>query len=253
MDFTRCVRYTSDMPSEMDDREYVGWFDAVMADESRLMPDSVPTDELLDAEGDRVTKTENRGKLEKRLKRLCENHETDVGVLFIDITQFGQFNNTFGHDTGDAVLQNVVTVFRANVRGTVYRYGGDEFVILLDGVTSREGLNGIGARLAAAFDGHKGNSLIPSVSIGGFHLGESAPDEAREKCILAADTAMYAIKEQKRAEMRNRGDAGGKIIRDIREGKTQGKELRVPLSGYTEFLPGKNGFPELSDLHVLSQ
>lgn len=72
----------------------------------------------------------------KRLKRL-------VGILLIDLDNFKEINDTFGHPTGDILLQSVAKKLKISVReiDTVARLGGDEFVIILASSTKEEQVN----------------------------------------------------------------------------------------------------------------
>ncbi len=86
---------------------------------------------------DLLTKIGNRRHGEIRLiSALVEYREMNnlFGLLFVDIDNFKQINDTYGHETGDRVLQVVANTLRLNLRqtDTVTRWGGDEFLILMD-------------------------------------------------------------------------------------------------------------------------
>jgi diguanylate cyclase (GGDEF)-like protein len=85
------------------------------------------SDEVLQ---DSLTGLTNRRGLFRALER-----ERAVGLLFIDVDRFKVINDTFGHVTGDRVLQDIGDALRAATRpgDVVARLGGDEFVVLLDG------------------------------------------------------------------------------------------------------------------------
>ncbi len=101
---------------------------------------------------DELTKVGNRYKLETDFKRLLEIHEQttaeerhSIGVGILDVDYFKEINDHYGHLKGDDYLKNVATTLHRLIRevGGVYRYGGDEFVFLLnDG--SQEFLENIG-------------------------------------------------------------------------------------------------------------
>lgn len=59
--------------------------------------------------------------------------EAKLGLMFIDLDNFKGYNDTFGHDVGDLILKSMADIFVkvSGEYGTVYRYGGDEFIILL--------------------------------------------------------------------------------------------------------------------------
>jgi len=79
---------------------------------------------------DKLTLLNNRRALEDDLSDLSES---DYSMMFIDIDNFGAFNNEYGHDAGDKILklvaQSVVSTVRKDDK--VYRYGGEEIVVLL--------------------------------------------------------------------------------------------------------------------------
>ncbi|MEA5009911.1 GGDEF domain-containing protein [Clostridium tyrobutyricum] len=80
---------------------------------------------------DKLTGLYNRRALDNRIKTL-ETYEK-FSVIFIDIDNFRDFNNKYGHQTGDIVLKDVSSVIKSIVdnKGSVYRYGGEEIVVLL--------------------------------------------------------------------------------------------------------------------------
>ena len=59
--------------------------------------------------------------------------------MLLDIDHFKQFNDTYGHDVGDAVLRETAHILKRNARTgeTVFRIGGEEFVVLCPGYTGR--------------------------------------------------------------------------------------------------------------------
>ena len=71
-------------------------------------------------------------KLEKRIS--VTSGGMDVGLMFIDLDNFKHYNDTYGHDVGDLILKEMAFVFRevAKDRGFVSRYGGDEFIIVIE-------------------------------------------------------------------------------------------------------------------------
>ncbi|HBV85647.1 GGDEF domain-containing protein [Desulfosporosinus sp.] len=80
---------------------------------------------------DNLTGVLNRRAFDEDIKNL--EHNGSYALIFIDIDNFRDFNNRFGHDVGDSVLVKVGQAIQASVRTTdrVYRYGGEEIVLLL--------------------------------------------------------------------------------------------------------------------------
>ena len=85
---------------------------------------------------DPLTRLFNRRFLEESLERelqIASRKKQAIAVLFLDLDHFKSFNDTFGHDAGDIVLQSLADLFRTFFRSTdiCCRYGGEEFAIIL--------------------------------------------------------------------------------------------------------------------------
>ena len=85
---------------------------------------------------DPLLRINNRGMYDKDLPRLWEEQVKDgspLSLIEVDIDNFKQFNDKFGHEVGDRVLQQTASVLKsvAKGKGGVYKYGGEELVILL--------------------------------------------------------------------------------------------------------------------------
>jgi diguanylate cyclase (GGDEF)-like protein len=109
---------------------------------------------------DELTGLPNRRLLLNRFKlavALAARHDHHVALLFLDLDRFKQVNDTLGHRAGDQLLQQVATRLVAGVRAsdTACRYGGDEFVVLLPEISSREAAGavaeGVRAQLAPPY------------------------------------------------------------------------------------------------------
>jgi diguanylate cyclase (GGDEF)-like protein len=150
---------------------------------------------------DSLTGLFNRRYLENVLERECRRavrSKRPLTVLMLDVDHFKQFNDTWGHDGGDAVLRELSAVMRAHFRGDdiACRYGGEEFVIVLSEATLEsafaraEELRIEVHRLVAQ---HRKQPLGPiSVSIGLATLPEHGVTP--EDLIAAADRALYQAK-----------------------------------------------------------
>jgi diguanylate cyclase (GGDEF)-like protein/PAS domain S-box-containing protein len=121
-------------------------------------------------------------------------------VLYVDLNEFKQVNDTWGHDAGDAVLVGVAQVLRRSVLGadTVARLGGDEFGIVLAHIDADEHAEAVARRITAG--------LVEELPIGGgrhvragasIGIAVSRPDQQADDLLRQADTAMYGVKAQK--------------------------------------------------------
>ena len=131
-----------------------------------------------------------------------KRNETQLAVIMIDIDHFKQFNDTFGHDGGDAVLRTLGEFFKKHVRGgdIACRYGGEEFMLILSPSTA-EGAQQRAEKIreAAALLSlqHAGRDLgAITLSLGVAMCPDHAPDAAA--IIKAADVALYQAKRSGR-------------------------------------------------------
>jgi len=142
-----------------------------------------------------------RDLLEREVERARRfNHP--LSLLFLDLDHFKQVNDTHGHLVGSALLRDVGLVLKEAVRevDTAFRYGGDEFAVLLPETGAQD------ARSAAerirqcltrhSFDMGRGLQLQLTVSVGSATYPEHATDAVG--LIDAADRAMYRVKSEGR-------------------------------------------------------
>ncbi|WP_319001929.1 sensor domain-containing protein [Clostridium algoriphilum] len=134
--------------------------------------------------------------LENEIVKAMDN-EFKVAVLFIDIDNFKEINDTLGHDYGDELLRNVATLFKTSIRegDLVSRVGGDEFYVLMSDIKDYDQISSLCDRLQSI--------LNREISIDDKHAYTSAsmgitvfPDDGDVTNILLknADTAMYSAK-----------------------------------------------------------
>ena len=138
-------------------------------------------------------------RLEQVLKRTRHQQDHKVAVLFMDLDGFKVVNDSLGHEVGDRLLIAVAEGLRSCLRpeDILARFGGDEFVLLLEDVESPEDAVRVAERLVAVLlEPFKllGRELFVTVSIGVALSG--ARWKRPEDLLRDADTAMYEAKEE---------------------------------------------------------
>jgi diguanylate cyclase len=149
---------------------------------------------------DDLTGLPNRSLLYDRLGLAIAHAEREgshLAVLFVDLDGFKAVNDSFGHGFGDRFLVELALRLRASVRAgdTVARFGGDEFVVLLDSVTGAEDAALVAAKVRGAVEApflRDGHRVEVAASVGvGVYPGDGASPEALVK---RADADMYRDK-----------------------------------------------------------
>lgn len=133
------------------------------------------------------------------LRHFWDSHDapgTELGaIIVVDVDDFKQVNDQYGHNAGDAVLVHVAKAIRANCAYGV-RTGGDEFLALV-GRGHDPHDSAMCMATTAARSVHFGNKLISvSISVGVCHIGPW--DRNLSQMIDVADQAMYAAKRESR-------------------------------------------------------
>jgi two-component system, cell cycle response regulator len=124
-----------------------------------------------------------------------------VGLLMVDVDDFKQVNDTYGHQAGDKVLRDIADVLRRNLRRTdvLARYGGEEFAIILPGL-GLPGVSAVGEKLRRAV-----RALSPAerpdkpplqvtISVGG--VSRAPLDADVTELVRDADAALYEAKRR---------------------------------------------------------
>jgi diguanylate cyclase (GGDEF)-like protein len=148
---------------------------------------------------DPLTEIYNRRSLEEMAERFISHArrlKNPLSLLLIDVDRFKDVNTTFGHLTGDVVLADTASLLKNSVRGSdaVFRYGGDEFLIILAD-TSRSGAGKVIERIRAyLLDWNRAGTLDGfelSLSIG---ISEWSDGVTLDELLDEADRQMYAEK-----------------------------------------------------------
>ncbi len=133
-----------------------------------------------------------------------ERHKHDFAVLVVDIDDFKEYNDTYGHLAGDEVLSRLGSVFKKSVRSCDYvaRYGGEEFILVLpeigpqDGVKAAERIRKKVVKEKFAGDG-KPIQVTVSVGVASYPKDGDNP----QAIIRLADAALYKAKESGRNQV----------------------------------------------------
>ena len=128
---------------------------------------------------------------------LAQRHGKKIGLLFIDIDGFKQTNDNLGHSAGDCLLKALSRELTSCVRSTdlVCRHGGDEFLVMLNGINQAADAGNVASKIRAAAASPvqlEGLAIGLELSIGISLYPEDGTD--LESMLHKADTAMYQAK-----------------------------------------------------------
>lgn len=148
---------------------------------------------------DPLTGLPNRREVMERLAeemQRARRHGTSLSVIMLDIDDFKQINDTYGHQAGDRALVDVATGIASAARAydVAARYGGDEFMIILPGADATTALT-VAERIDSASTAHSSLAQKVRVSIG---LACLCPETLDESALIEeADRVLYAAKRAK--------------------------------------------------------
>jgi len=154
---------------------------------------------------DPLTNCYNRRFLEEyivKYEHLAKRQGNTVGIFMLDIDHFKMVNDTYGHQAGDTILKKFASVVRDSIRASdlVFRYGGEEFVVLLPEIKSGAGIN-VAEKIRTNVESthikvDSGVIVHITVSIGVAEF----PQDARslKEAIKFADIALYKAKKSGR-------------------------------------------------------
>jgi len=159
---------------------------------------------------DGLTGVANRRRLDRDIAANAGN-SSPTAVIMVDVDHFKQVNDSYGHQVGDDVLRGVGAALADNVRhdDVVYRYGGEEFCVLLPGATPGEA-QAVADRVVSAMRAillPDGGHITVSVGVADGRAGDVA------ETLETADRALYAAK----ASGRDRATAAAAATTDTLE------------------------------------
>ncbi|NIP99952.1 MAG: diguanylate cyclase, partial [Nitrospinaceae bacterium] len=152
---------------------------------------------------DPLTNVLNRNAYNLKVKQMARNYERfkePFSLLMIDIDRFKKFNDQYGHKSGDRVLHSVASSIQGALRASdlVFRYGGEEFVVLLQRVT-RENAAKLAEKIRRQVESDyfvdQDQRLKVTVSVG---VGCSQEGDTEVTIFERADQAMYRAKRNGR-------------------------------------------------------
>jgi len=151
---------------------------------------------------DDLTGLYNRRQFDEDYHRMfaaCQQEkECRMSIILIDLDKFKELNDTWGHKAGDEALQGFGEAVRNSVRqekDPAYRYGGDEFIILLPD-TGQQGARAVAERIRKKYLEMRKEPNDTTISVG---ISSFRPGDTRDDLFNRADTCMYGVK-------RNGGD-----------------------------------------------
>lgn len=157
---------------------------------------------------DSLTQVANRRQFDQQLEqewRRMSRQQTPLSLILCDIDFFKAYNDTYGHQAGDACLQQVAAVLNHSLRRAgdlVARYGGEEFVVLLPDTEMAGAIRiveQIQAEIVALAIAHKNSPINHRLTLSfGVASVIPAPESLPETLITAADVALYEAKDQGR-------------------------------------------------------
>lgn len=153
---------------------------------------------------DSLTGAANRRTLDEALVMAITHKQktgTEFGLMLLDLDYFKQVNDNYGHKAGDTVLIDLVPVLKQMVRqrDTVFRFGGEEFVVLLADLKQTD-LQKLAEKIRLAVNEHlilpDGKKLTTSIGVAILQQ-----DESWESWLHRADMALYQAKNQGRNQV----------------------------------------------------
>ncbi|MEV3845136.1 sensor domain-containing diguanylate cyclase [Aeromonas veronii] len=149
------------------------------------------------AETDALTGAASRYRLERALQLECERarrFHQPFTVIAMDVDNFKQINDSYGHNAGDQTLINIVALVRHHIReiDLLARWGGDEFMVLLPN-TGREDALVVASKFQVLMASEPICPHAPATM--SFGLAEYQQDEQKESLMVRADRALYQAKQ----------------------------------------------------------
>lgn len=136
-------------------------------------------------------------------KAWSERDGSDFVIVFADLDHFKYVNDSFGHHTGDKVLQTFAEILKSSIREIDYaaRFGGEEFVVLLNN-TDIEQARTIAERIRSSLEQHNFNDLAPALNVTvSMGLANFRQYNSIQETLMSADNRMYKAKQAGRNQV----------------------------------------------------
>ena len=130
--------------------------------------------------------------------RFCMRHGLPVSLLLLDLDNFKQINDTYGHQMGDLVLQQAAKAIQTSLRTSELsaRFGGEEFIVLLP-ATDVKGAMVVAEKIRSNMEGSTFGDSLQRIRVT-TSIGVTGGNVSIEQMIAAADTALYRAKNEGR-------------------------------------------------------
>jgi diguanylate cyclase len=157
---------------------------------------------------DDLTGLLNRRSILQCLRQEMDRHDrpdVPLGVALLDLDHFKAINDTHGHPSGDEVLRQfgLVVAREMRVSDRLGRFGGEEFLLMLNGVRSGADALQVAERMRAAIARHPWGKLVPGLSVtASVGVAVVQPGDTVDSLIARADQALYDAKHQGRNQTR---------------------------------------------------
>lgn len=159
---------------------------------------------------DGLTGLGNRRGLDETLPQFLQaarKSARDLSIVMVDVDRFKQLNDTLGHAAGDRVLKDFARLLSSAIRehDAAFRYGGDEFVLLLAGLGPTQARATADRLMRLADDlarSIRGVSQPPGLSCGVASLTQFPSSATGDDLLKAADADAYRVKRSRKAERR---------------------------------------------------
>lgn len=211
----------------------------------RDITDSIKRQQRIEflSENDVLTKLRNRNYLERKLLELEELETTNIGIFMGDVNGLKIANDAFGHTFGDELLVQIAEILLQSTEGynaTIVRWGGDEFVIVVEDVTE-EDLETLYKKIRYNAETFETTSPVgPNISLG-YSLKHST-DQNLYQALIRAEDMMYENKLVEKTS--NRSKIVSTLENSLYEKSYETEEHALRVAEYSRMIGNELGLQE---------